>query len=174
MRLQACACFGFRLRGGGDGDAALGGVRHDGFGKRMGGVLLHGGGSLKQRIFADIRRSPDGGDVGLALRERACFVQHHGVNMPRLLHGGGVFEPHAMSHGNAHARHDAGGRCQAQRAGASHHQHGNGVHKGFCCAACEQPCGDKGKRGDGQHGGHEHGGDFICQPRDGGFAALRV
>ena len=149
LRLQARACFGFRLRGGGDGKIAVKRVRHNGFGKRMGGVLLHGGGGLKQRIFADIRCSPDGGDVGLALGERACFVQHHGVNMPCLLHGGGVFEPHAMAHGNAHACHNCGGRCQTQRTWASHHQHGNGVHKGFGCTGCDSPSGDKGERGDG-------------------------
>ena len=171
---DAFAGHGVHILNGARCDAACRSSLHHGIRQRMRGVLFHSGGHFKQLLFGKAFGRPHGGDVGFACRQRAGFVQHHRIHRTGGFQRGGVFKPHAVPHRLPHTGHNRRRCRQAQSTGAGHHQHGHGADECGGPIAQRKSVGHKSQQRNGQHGRHEYRRHFVRQPRNRGFAALRV
>ena len=108
------------------------------------------------------------------MRERAGFVERHHLHAVRHFQRLGVFDEDAMTGCGTGARHDGGGRGQAQRTGAGDDQHGHRADQCHFATQARPPPTQAGQQGDEQHGGHEHRRDAIDHALDGRLDGLRL
>ena len=111
---------------------------------------------------------------GGALGDGARLVEHYGIDPARGLERRAGFYEYAVSGAQAVADHYGDGRCEPKRAGAGYDEHRNA------------PCHGKARRFSGKEpvrdherrytydGRHEHGGDLVRDPRDGGLRRRRA
>ena len=102
-------------------------------------------------------------DLRCAGGQGASFVEHHRADFVGPLQGFGIFDQNPVTGGHTGAGHDGGRCCQPQGAGASNHQHGDGVDQ--CCFNWRaiQPPADQGGEGNQQHHRNKNLADFIHQ-----------
>ena len=85
------------------------------------------GGKSEQFRFTDVfLKRNDIADVQTPVGQCAGLVKGDGVHLPHLFKGFAGLDNHAVLCRLADGRHNGGGRCQHQSAGAEHHQYGHG------------------------------------------------
>ena len=168
-------CGGGRVRGCGGlrgcglarrGGRALLPPAHDGFAE---GVLAHAfraGHQGIQLLFVHLRAldRPDGHHFGAAVGERAGLVERHLAHLRQPLERIAFAHEHAELRHVADGRHDGRGRGQHERAGAEHHEDGDGADD----LAGDEP--RAGRRGQGDD--DDPGGPSVGEAHDLGLAGI--
>ncbi len=171
--LHAVTGRGRKLSRLGQRDAATGRRFHHGFAQRVFGVTLGAGGEAQQLAFAEARGRKDGSYDRLAVRERAGFIEHHGIDAICHFERFAAFNEDASLGTAPGADHDGGGRGQPQRARAGDNQHRYRVHHGRSKRPEQNPHPEGEGRGR-QHAQREVAAHHVRQPRHRRARPLRL